>query len=301
MEKYTGHKKNYVKSFFTRCKEVEQRRKNLEEQYDFAKNELSLMRRQGCSPQELSQMQEQIFTIQSKLNRSQKQCHKKNIMVAKLAAILGVSLTLASSIVAVGVNAHTSRDFYDNCIDGYSYTQENENENLEASYLQFKYDLNDFVKLSNKESLSTEEKEQLANIKERIQSSPKEITTYSLEVLKTRIADTLNINDFNRITIWDKSTDISADRYHSQNGHMQDVSISIDGEEKFSCKKFTSLSTGETQVYSDTIPKDILESINQIVTSQRDPENAKLARNALESTLRLDIKDLTLDENETDR
>lgn len=301
MKKYTGHKKNYVSNFFNNCKKLEQNRKNLERQYHDTKAQLLLMEKNGSNPSDIYAMKSRLHEIKLKLNKTNNACKIKNETISRLAVALGLSATILASTVSLAYNYKLDSSFHNNFVEGYSYTQENENNSSDISYLNFKNDLEKYVKLSNKEQLSGTERQELNNTKSRIYSSPKEITQYALEVLKTKIADSLNIDDFNRIRIYNNSHQVNTDANHSQKGSIQDITIFIDGNPEYSRKSFESLMSGEIRTDSDTIPKEVLKAIRQVVTAQRDPQNLKLAYKALETALQLDSKDLSFDQQEFDR
>lgn len=303
MEKYTGHKKSYVTNFFSNCKKLEHDKERLEKQYVYAKEKLLLMEKNGSSPEALSDMKDKTSEIRLNLAKANRQCKKKNRVIARLVVSLGLATTILTSTTASMIhNQKAESEFHNNFSEGYSYTQENDNTNSsKISYLNFKDDLKTYVILSNKENLSHNEKEELKNAKARIQASPEEITQFALEVLKTKIAKSLNIDDFNRITILDSSTQVNTDAYHSEKGFIEDISISIDDKTKFSFKTFESLMSGEKRTESNTIPKEVLNAINQIVASQRDSQNLKLAYKSLETCLQLETKDLSFEQLEETR
>lgn len=221
--------------------------------------------------------------------------YKKSI--SRVAATLGISATLAVGAIA-GVATHNSnKDFNDTFQKGYSTVEENTTQSSNLSYQDFKDNLSRYIELSNKEDLSSKEKAEIKDLRSQIRNSPEGITTLSLEVLKTKIAASLGIDDYKRITVHNNSTEVSVDQYHSRNGYMEKIDICVDGEPAYSRNAFQNLADGEISVNSNSIPEEVLDVI-YVISDAQGKDDLKTSIKSLKSSLDLDMKDITFEQTQ---
>ena len=118
----------------------------------------------------------------------------------------------------------------------------------------------------------------------------------SLDILKQKIASSIGIEDYSRITIIDKSGIVQADKYHDKSGEKTDVSILLDNKPIASTYIIENLSSGEIYKESEDIPKDVLDTIFTISNAQVEPyassQNINDSLKALKKALSLDEKSI---------
>ena len=294
MNKYTTNKSNTL----TKKQSIFKRYKFLKEEILQTKKNIKILekRRVNKPRYEVEIIEEQIIKHKEYLERLNKSRLKLKKRFVTVAATLGILLTVATN----SYGAHIENENFDKNFNA-AYHQVQQNDEQSSSkiqdgsdilYQQLKLDIETYTKLIDKEKLSREEKEQMDNAKKRINANPEGITRLSLDILKQKIANSLEIDDYSKIKIIDDSTQISAGKYHRESGSKTDIAILVDGKTIASLEKFASLPTGEVTTSSNTIPKDVLKVINKIVNAQKDSQDTKKATKALKSSLDLDEKDI---------
>lgn len=297
MNKYTTNKSNTL----TKKQSIFKRYKFLKEEILQTKKNIKILekRRVNKPRYEVEIIEEQIIKHKEYLERLNKSRLKLKKRFVTVAATLGILLTVATN----SYGAHIENENFDKNFNA-AYHQVQQNDEQSSSkiqdgsdilYQQLKLDIETYTKLIDKEKLSREEKEQMDNAKKRINANPEGITRLSLDILKQKIANSLEIDDYSKIKIIDDSTQISAGKYHRESGSKTDIAILVDGKTIASLEKFASLPTGEVTTSSNTIPKDVLKVINRIVNAQKDSQDTKKATKALKSSLDLDEKDISFE------
>ena len=297
MNKYTTNKSNTL----TKKQSIFKRYKFLKEEILQTKKNIKILekRRVNKPRYEVESIEEQIIKHKEYLERLNKSRLKLKKRFVTVAATLGILLTVATN----SYGAHIENENFDKNFNA-AYHQVQQNDEQSSSkiqdgsdilYQQLKLDIETYTKLIDKEKLSREEKEQMDNAKKRINANPEGITRLSLDILKQKIANSLEIDDYSKIKIIDDSTQISAGKYHRESGSKTDIAILVDGKTIASLEKFASLPTGEVTTSSNTIPKDVLKVINKIVNAQKDSQDTKKATKALKSSLDLDEKDISFE------
>lgn len=298
MERYTTNKQNSLT-----------KKQNVFQKYNFLKNEIlktkkkirTLEKEIKRRPQyEANVIADIIYKQKNYLEILERKHSKMTKGFVKIGATLGIALTIASSSYGTYIE---NKNFDNNVVEAYQSVQSNdEGENLDVThsaneilYKQLKLDIKQYVELSKKEKLTKEEKQSMEKIKTRINSNPEAITMLSLDILKQKIANSIGEEDYSKIRIEDKSTQVRADKYNSESGSKRDIAIYADGKEIASFKDFQSLATGEITKTSDNIPKNVLNAIDKIVKAQSDSQNTKKATKALKTSLELDEKDISFD------
>lgn len=296
MERYTTNKQNSLS-----------KKQNVFQRYNFLKSEMlktknnivALEKQKRERPiYEENILTDEIYKQKQYLAKIEKNHAKMTKGFVKIGATLGIALTIATSSYGTYIE---NKNFDNNMTNAYERIQSNnEHNDLDVIYntdeifcQQLKLDIKQYVELSKKENLTKEEKQNMKKIKTRINSNPEAITMLSLDILKQKIGNSIDLEDYSKIRIEDKSTQIKADRYHPESGSKTDIIIYVDDEEIASVKKFQSLSSGNITTYNNDIPKEVLKTIDTIVKAQSDSQDTKKATKALRSSLELDEKDIS--------
>lgn len=228
--------------------------------------------------------------------------------IALIATALGITLTIATASYA---NDRANKNFDNNIASAYSMIQEEDENNRPGTandsydnllYEQLKADVSRYVELTKQESLDDVEKEELDNVKSRIKANPQGVTELSLDILKQKIANSLGIDDYTRLKVYDSSGTESIGKYTSKSGYSTNISILLDGKHTIAyVESFQSLANGDISSKTNTIPKEVVDCIAKVVNAQKNKQDLKDANEALKSTLGLDEKDIEFSKNVRDK
>ena len=289
--KYSGKNNNKLTKKANLMKGIYDRYLNYKHKQTVLKKEIKILEKQLKNPknnynkihQLLTEKKHNLLAIEKHLSRAYKS------MTALIAAL---SLTVG------GIAYTTSNNNFKDMVEDASELKvvQNigfENKPSKVAYEQLKNDIQRYSELSNMEDRFDFETQELKNIKSRINSNPEAVTQLSLEILKQKIANSLNIEDYDRITIFDKSTKVSASPFHNKNGTQTNIFICIDGQKIAAHEKFEP-ENGNPRTVSNTIPKDLLNSIKKLSVAQYSQDIGK-ATKSLKSSMDLDAKDINFD------
>ncbi len=249
-----------------------------------------------------------LYDEQTALDKIKERQSKLESKIRRVYAIVGTLLTISGGTIAYNIVDNNNKNLDNSLEDAYSIVYQDGDKDAKShdlssddlSYQFFVETLSKYVELNKKSDLSDEEKQQLENYKSLIKASPEGMTHLSLDVLKQKIAYSLNIDDPSKITIINNSTHISASQTNTLgNGFLTDVSVNVEGSDgkidySFSRRSFTSESSGEPSITEDSIPKEVLECIYKISEAQGSSKFSD-ARNALKSVINVDQNDIHFD------
>lgn len=275
------------------------------------KNDIAKMKKQIPNVNNLDSLKADLYDKKVALETVTNKYHKFKKKIVKIATVLGVGLILGNTaygyskevrnfdtlnnaayniteIFDKDTNASTNinTDIADknSILDNYS----------DLSYESFINDLLIYVQLNQKDELTTTENKELNDIKSRIKANSKGITHLSLDILKQKIAESVGIDDYSKISIEDKSTEITANQYNPETGSKTDISILLDKNYTIaSLEKFQNYSNGDITITSNSIPPEILDIIHLIENAEKSGEFND-ATGALQASLNLNSKDISL-------
>ena len=295
MEKYTGknNKRKMKYSLIEKLKRSKDLLQNGEMYMTNAEHQIDQIERSNLSPEALSK-------LNSKKAKYNKLCYdyyhlKKSLKRA--VAILSATLIIGTpAVISTYSHNKSNQNFIDTTNQVYSYVVAENEDPSNPSYEAFKDDIVRYVELNKQDNLSSYEKDELSNIKSRIKSNPAGMNKLSLDILKQKIASSIGIEDYSRLTIIDKSGIVQADKYHDKSGEKTDVSILLDNKPIASTYIIENLSSGEVYKESEDIPKDVLDTIFTISNAQVEPyassQNINDSLKALKKALSLDEKSI---------
>lgn len=304
MKKYRGNTSNSndiqkKPNIFKRNGIYKEREKSLKTSISNLKDKLEKAKQAPppyCSDANITVIKAQLYDKSIKLEKAQKQYSKFKNRMLRIAAVLGVTLTIASASIISYANNKADEKFDNNIQNAYSMLQQ-DSENIRANtatenstdllYEQLKDDISRYVELNGQENLDNVEKKELDNIKSRIKANPEGITQLSLDILKQKIANSLGIDDFTRITIWDDSTQVRADATNPATGSITNISISLDGKSIATRRISYTLSDGRSIQESNSVPEEVFKRIKRIGAAQSNQDNHS-SEKALKSVLGLD-------------
>ena len=229
-----------------------------------------------------------LQTLDEKITKYEKEIKNlTNQVIRNTVAIVGA----VGMVTGVGRDVYTdiNNDRQDEVLESsYSMMEKDYQKDAQGNpnnekYNQFEYYLRRYFELANKESRSPEEDKQMEAYRTLINSSPEELSNYTLKLLKKEIAEVLGIDEYSRITIHNNSTEMSPDVYHpTANGFQENVSICLDGDTIAQRKVFTNNSDGEKHIEEDSMPMELVKVIEDITAAEQPKERIKALREVIE-------------------
>ena len=304
--RFNKNKKQKKQTIFALQKKLNEAKAKHLEQIEILKKNLGIASR--INPNDAVKIKASLYDEQTVLNKIKERQSKLKSKIRRVYAIVGAILTISGGTIAYNI-VDTSNKKFDNALeDAYSIVYQDGDKDAKSydlssddlSYQFFVETLSKYVELSKKSDLSDEEKQQLENYKSLIKASPEGMTHLSLDVLKQKIAHSLNIDDPSQIIIVNESTHIAASQTNTLgNGFLTDISVNVEDSDgkidySFSRRSFTSESSGEPSITEDSIPKEVLECIYKISEAQGSSKFSD-ARNALKSVINVDQNDIHFD------
>ena len=247
---------------------------------------------------EYHDMRKQISNYRRMKSELEKDFYNIRNKIIKFGSVLGITLSVAT---AYSLDNSAIEDYNNTINDSYTFIQQNndsnlniENDDTDLLYSQFKNDIKKYVELSNQNEFDDNYKKELKNLKERINHNPECVTKLSLDILKQKIANSLNIEDSSTIYIINTDTSVP-------DGSIKNISIYANDQTVASLKQLTNRSDGTTITEADTLPKDIKNVIEKIRKAQDDPQNANIAVKALKASVKLDEKNISFETNKSEQ